>query len=227
MKIYLGNTHLSIENSLHRAGFDCVKISMTSGFHSFLSHYPDQALQGIFVLGLTVPEKVKRNWIMQLRLHYPQLAIIIVAQTSQIDLIHSLLQIGGDDWLSDSVRADEWIARIGVLLRRKYPEIIASKILNASPYQFSSFPNQVFREGQEIFLASKEYEVAYFLFSHLEQAVSRKRIFDVIWADSSHEMGRTVDTYVSRVRNRLGLKDGAYGYVLDQLYGYGYLLHRV
>lgn len=231
MKIYLADTDSQAfskaAHSLHRAGFDCEMVSAASGFHEFASRHPNSALKGVFLLGAGISDRSKRTWTTQLKKHYPDLVLLIVAGPEQIDQIQALLQIGVDDWVSPSAHAQEWIARIGLRLRQKYPDSMASRVLDVPPYIFTCFPNRVFREGQEIVLTAKEYDVAFFLFCHVGQTLSRQRICEMIWKRSLSETGRTVDTHVSRVRSRLGLKDGVYGFVLEQLYGYGYLLRHL
>ncbi len=231
MKVYLADTDTQslpkTVHSLHRAGFDCETVSMTSGFYDFAMHHPDTGLQGVFLLGAGVSGRSQRTWITQLKTHYSDLAILIVVDPVQIDQIHTLLQMGLDDWVSLSVHTHELIARIGLLFRQKYPDKVVSRTLDVSPYIFTGFPNRVFRHEQEIALTAKEYDVAFFLFSHLGQTLSRQRLCEAVWKSPFSETGRTVDTHVSRVRSRLGLKDGIYGYVLEQLYGYGYLLRHV
>ena len=231
MKVYLADTDSQTlsksMHSLHRAGFDCETVSVASGFHEFAAHHPDAALKGVFLLGMGISDRSRRTWITQLRSHYPDLAVLMVADPLQIDSISILLQSGVDDWVSPSTHSREMVARIGLLFRQKYPDYVASKTLDVSPYVFNFFPNRIFREGQEIILTAKEYEVAFFLFSHVGETLSRQRICEVVWKCPLSETGRTVDTHVSRVRSRLGLKDGVYGYVLEQLYGYGYLLRHI
>ena len=231
MKVYLADTDIQAlsksVHSLQRAGFVCETVSAASGFHDFAAHHPDAGLKGVFLLGAGISDRSRRTWITQLKSHYPDLAILLMAEPSQIDAINILLQSGVDDWISPSAHAREMIARIGLLFRQEYPEDMASRTLEVSPYVFTFFPNRVFREGQEIVLTAKEYEVAFFLFSHVGQTLSRQRICEAVWQCPLSETGRTVDTHVSRVRSRLGLKDGVSGYVLEQLYGYGYLLRHI
>ena len=231
MKIFLADTDTQflskVGHSLSRAGFDCETVSAASGFHDFSIHHPDASHKGVFLLGAGLSDRSKKNWIVQLKSHYHYLAILMVAEPVQIEAISSLLQNGVDDWVVPSVHTDELIARIALLFRQKYPDAVAASVLDIAPYTFTGFPNQVFRDGQSVSLTAKEYEVAVFLFRHLGQTLSRQRLCEAVWNCPLSETGRTVDTHVSRVRSKLGLKDGVYGYVLEQLYGYGYLLRHI
>lgn len=231
MKIYLADTESQtisrLETVLQRSGFDCETVSVHSGFQHFVTQYPDSQLKGVFLLGGDLSDRLKRTWTTQLKKHYGSLAVMALVHQDQIDEIFHLMQLGIDEWGSTAIRSDELIARLGVLLRRKYAGGMDFQALDAEPYHFASFPNKVVRGGQEIPLTAKEYEVALFLFRQVGQPVSRQTISEAIWKSPLSETGRTVDTHVSRVRSRLGLKDGIYGYMLEQVYGYGYLLLHV
>jgi len=231
MKVYLadtgGHTLSRVALSLQRTGFVCESVSAESGFNEFASHHPEPDLKGVFLLGVGISDRSKRIWVTHIRSRYPNLTILNMADPTGIEQIHALSQKGADDWISPSVHSRELIARIGVLLRHAYPDEVAAKTLEANPYKFTFFPNRAFREGQEITLTAKEFDVAFFLFSHVGQTLSRQLLCEAVWQSPLSETGRTVDTHVSRVRSRLGLKDGVYGYVLEQLYGYGYLLRHI
>ncbi|MBO4790167.1 MAG: response regulator transcription factor [Oxalobacter sp.] len=231
MKVYLADTGtkvlLKAVPNLMRAGFDCVSVNPTAGFHGFLDHHADGTVQGVFVLGDGLSARVRRTWVAQLREHYPGLGIIAVMVPGHVEEIHATLSAGVDDWVTSAVPHKTLVARIGVLMRMKYPEAVASRELDVVPYSFKPFPNRLFRQDQEIELTAREYEVARFFFSNVDQPVSRQRISEAIWHCPLDEAGRTVDTHISRVRSRLGLKDGAYGFVLEQIYGFGYQLKRI
>ncbi len=231
MKVYLADTGtkvlLKAVPNLERAGFGWVSVNPTAGFHGFWAHHAQGSVQGVFVLGEGLSNRVRRTWIAQLREHYPGLGIIVVMVPEHVEEIHDTLAAGVDDWVSPAVPHKTLVARIGVLMRLRYPEAVASMGLDVPPYSFKPFPNRLFRQDQAIELTAREYEVARFFFSNVDQPVSRQRISAAIWHCPLDEAGRTVDTHISRVRSRLGLKDGAYGFVLEQIYGFGYQLKRI
>ncbi|MBL4951476.1 winged helix-turn-helix domain-containing protein, partial [Neobacillus sp. YIM B02564] len=56
--------------------------------------------------------------------------------------------------------------------------------------------------------------------------LSRTLIVETVWSGNPLGMSRTMDTHVSRVRNKLGLTPGR-GYRLSPVYGYGYRLDEI
>ncbi len=228
MKIYLvepdGLSLAKLENILCRSGFDCELVPVHTGFQHFVAQHPDSQIKGVFLLGSGLSDRLMRAWVTQIKKQYENLAVMALIEQEHVDGIFQLMQLGMDEWGAAGIRSHELIARLGVLLRRKYAGDVEFQSLSVTPYSFSSYPNRVLRNGQEISLTAKEYEVALFLFNQIGQPVSRQTISEAIWKCPLSESGRTVDTHVSRVRSRLGLKDGMYGYTLEQVYGYGYLL---
>ena len=91
--------------------------------------------------------------------------------------------------------------------------------------KFGSIDNRFVSDGKEIVLTAREFELASLLFAHIGQPLSRLTLEETVWPDNENELSRTVDTHVSRVRNKLGLHEGS-GFSLQQVYGYGYRLVR-
>ena len=80
--------------------------------------------------------------------------------------------------------------------------------------------------GDKIFdLTIKEFDLSLFLFKHLGQLLSRGHILESIWGRSPELNTRTVDTHMSRIRNKLELSQES-GFKLSSVYFYGYRLER-
>ena len=121
------------------------------------------------------------------------------------------------------VRLRELVTRVSLAIRRAYPSEYAAAITTVGPFVFSRYPNRVMRDGKEIVLTAREFELALLLFTHIGQPLSRLTLEETVWPDNANESSRTVDTHVSRVRNKLGLHEAS-GFCLQQVYGYGYRL---
>jgi DNA-binding response OmpR family regulator len=64
------------------------------------------------------------------------------------------------------------------------------------------------------------------LFQHLGRPVSRAHILSTVWKQSVGIPSRTMDTHMSVLRSKLGLRPDQ-GYRLTPIYGYGYLFERL
>ena len=65
-----------------------------------------------------------------------------------------------------------------------------------------------------------------YLFQNPGKLFSRDHLLNRIWGISAEVDTRTVDTHMSRLRKKL-LLDGARGWKVSPVYGYGYRFDRV
>ncbi len=159
----------------------------------------------------------------------PVLAVID-ASGFQSEALLNWLAVGIDDYLVQPVRRQDLILRVEVLLRRAWPEKMRLAQTQCGPFVFDTASGIVRRDGRLIELAHKEFELALLFFRHLNQPLSRATLLERLWSGESEmraaSNSRTVDTHVSRVRNKLGLQDGT-PFRLVPVYGYGYVLEQV
>lgn len=228
MRIFLADADIlsasRLERPLSMAGFACETFASQKKFSDFLSRHP--GMKGLLVVGAGISDELKPVWIGQLREFAGSWPVLVVADVEKRDAIVSLGQTGMQDYICLPVRPRELVTRVSLLVRQAYPDEYAANVLVNGPYVFFRFPNRVLFAGKEIVLTVKEFDLARLFFEHIGQPLSRLTIRETIWSSSENESGRTVDTHVSRVRNKLGLTEEN-GYTLQQVYGYGYRLVRI
>jgi DNA-binding response OmpR family regulator len=124
------------------------------------------------------------------------------------------------------VSAGVLLARVGSLLRRAY-QINTSAVKEIfEEYEFDLGARHVVVRGTAVAVTQKEFDLALLLFQHLSRPLSRAHILDVIWKRATDIPSRTMDTHVSVLRTKLGLRPEN-GYRLTPIYGYGYRLERI
>jgi DNA-binding response OmpR family regulator len=79
---------------------------------------------------------------------------------------------------------------------------------------------------QTIALTQKEFDLGLLLFKNMGRPLSRAYILESVWATETEVSSRTIDTHISRVRNKLQLQP-EYGFRLVPVYGYGYKLEKI
>lgn len=226
MKIFLSDVDDLAVSTLVRplaiAGFSCEKYVVSEKVSGIWPlHSVDE--MGVVILGAGLGDFLKRNWIQHFREAGFSLPILVITEQENRDFLMSFYQAGMTDYVCVPVRTKELITRVNLLIRQTYPVEYARHVFRNDKFEFSRFPNRVMHDGKEIALTIKEFELACLLFRHIGQALSRVTIEEAIWPSSRNELSRTVDTHISRVRNKLDLKEEN-GYRLQQVYGYGYQL---
>jgi DNA-binding response OmpR family regulator len=148
----------------------------------------------------------------------------VLFMTRASDAAHR--DIDADDHLVKPVSAAALLARVGVLLRGAFHrEPMAEKEVFGE-YEFEPGAKRVHVRGNAVTLTHKEFELALLLFKHLSRPLSRSHILDAIWKQAAAIPSRTMDTHVSMLRSKLGLRPEN-GYRLMPIYGYGYRLERI
>ncbi|MCV9992573.1 winged helix-turn-helix domain-containing protein, partial [Burkholderia pseudomallei] len=117
------------------------------------------------------------------------------------------------------------LARIDSLLRRAYSLNAETAVREFGPYRFDANLKQAYVGDQPVNLTMKEFELALLLFQNLDRPLSRAHIVDLIWKQAADIPSRTLDTHMSMLRAKLGLRPGS-GYRLTPIYGYGYRPER-
>jgi DNA-binding response OmpR family regulator len=155
-----------------------------------------------------------------------RLPVLFMTNRSRETDIAAMLNSGADDYVVKPVSEPVLIARVGSLLRRAYQLSPPAPKETFGAYEFDLKARQASINGRPVALTQKEFELALLLFQHLSRPLSRAHILDVIWKQSTDIPSRTMDTHVSMLRSKLGLRPEN-GYRLTPIYGYGYRLERV
>lgn len=155
-----------------------------------------------------------------------RLPVLFITGHSRETDISSMLDAGADDYIIKPVSPVVLRARVKSLLRRAYqiPETSTREVFDDIEFDLAS--QTVFVRGVPIVLMQKQFELALLLFHHISRPLSRAYITEVIWKQAFNVQTRTIDTHVSTLRAKLGLRPEN-GYRLTPIYGYGYRLEKI
>jgi DNA-binding response OmpR family regulator len=156
----------------------------------------------------------------------PELPVLLLCQAGDLAGIAAGMAGGASDYLLKPLRRTELSIRVDVLLRRAYPAQRNVEVLQFGPYGFALQTAQLTRDEHVIEVTQKEFDLALLFFRHLGRPLSRAFILESVWAREPDVPSRTMDTHVSRVRSKLGLRP-EHGYRLAPVYSYGYRLEHI
>lgn len=113
--------------------------------------------------------------------------------------------VGADDYIAKPIKPRALISRINAILKRNSmtDEVVDNK-LEAGDLIIDREAFLVFRRGEKIVLAKKEFELLYMLASKPGRVYTREAILKNVWEDSVIVTNRTIDVHVRKLREKLG-----------------------
>jgi DNA-binding response OmpR family regulator len=109
-------------------------------------------------------------------------------------------QAGIDDYLVKPIDLDELALRIGALLRRA--RIAAARKLTVGQLTLDADERTATLDGEEINLTVREFNLIYKLLSYPKKTFTRAQLMDEFWDGDSTSGLRTVDVYMTKLRNK-------------------------
>jgi len=206
---------------LEQAGF---AVSLFGSVREF--RRSDEVAMDLLLLDWQLPGESGIDFLRSLRSaeQGQRLPIIFLTGRGEEASVVEGLRAGADDYLVKPARSAELVARIEAQLRRQAPAELAV-VEHFAPFRFVHAQRQLLCEGEPVALSSREYELLWFLFQRAGRIVGRDTLLREVWKLGPEVNTRTVDTYVSRLRKRLGL-NGESGWRLSGVYQHGYRLLR-
>ena len=162
----------------------------------------------------------------RLREHWPELPLLLLCGRAPDAAVRTELATRPADVLLTPLRKSELLLRLQLLMDRYRPGHSHGEVIVCGRYEFLIGRSQVQIDGQSITLTQKEFELALLFFRHLGRPLSRAYIHETVWSRDAELSSRTLDTHVSRVRNKLGLKPAS-AYRLVPVYSFGYRLEQI
>ena len=149
--------------------------------------------------------------------------IMLTARAEEGDLI-SGLDAGADDYLTKPFSANELLARIRALVRRRAPEALDSAV-EVGALTINPATRRVTSRGREVKIGATEFKLLHFLMTHPERVHSRAQLLDRVWGDHVFIEERTVDVHVKRLREALAAVSCQH--MIETVRGAGYRLTHV
>jgi two-component system alkaline phosphatase synthesis response regulator PhoP len=113
--------------------------------------------------------------------------------------------VGADDYIAKPIKPRALVSRINAILRRNAPaEDTTDNKLEIGDLVIDREAYLVFKNGEKVVLAKKEFELLYLLASKPGKVYTREIILKNIWEDSVVVTNRTIDVHIRKLREKLG-----------------------
>lgn len=133
--------------------------------------------------------------------------IMLTAKDSEIDKVLGL-ELGADDYVTKPFSNRELIARVKANLRRKSKSPANEEEKDKSEIDLGGLIIHedayiVSKNGVEIELTHREFELLHYLAKHLNQVATRENLLSTVWGYDYFGDVRTVDVTVRRLREKI------------------------
>ena len=158
----------------------------------------------LIIMEIDLPDKSGLNLCQDIRRDSNVGIIISTNNKEEIKKILAL-EYGADDFLVKPYNILELKARMKSLFRRVQGASDDSKnsILEFNHFTINTIGRKLFKDGVEISLTGKEFDLLYILASTKEVVFSRKDLLEKVWGYQFYGDERTVDVHVRRLRNKI------------------------
>ncbi|MDB5477332.1 MAG: hypothetical protein JWP49_2843 [Phenylobacterium sp.] len=112
------------------------------------------------------------------------------------------LQAGGDDYLVKPYAFAELIARVLALSRRRETGSVAT-VLKVGDLEMDLIGRAVHRQGKEIDLQPREFQLLEFMMRHAGQSVTRTMLLEKVWEYHFDPQTNVIDVHISRLRSKI------------------------
>ena len=181
----------------------------------------------LILLDINLPDGTGFELCKELRRVSTVPVIFASARTCEDDKITGL-DLGGDDYLAKPYSLKELMSRVKSLMRRTYGFEVESAC-----YEFMAGEDnhivinpsnrQVIRQGKEINLSLKEYELLLYMAERKGQSLPKDKIISEVWGAFSEVEPSTLTVHIRWLREKLE-KEPSKPVLISTVWGVGYKL---
>jgi DNA-binding response OmpR family regulator len=206
----------SLRRGLEDEGYEAVATHTgEEGYYLATTQPPDAV-----VLDLQLPGRDGLQVLQDLRAQgFTRPVLILTARDSVEDRVAGL-DGGADDYLVKPFAFAELLARLRVMLRRSRTE--RELVLRADTLEMDLLARRVVRDGVEVILSNREYELLEYLLRHQGEVVTRDMLARDVWKEPAGPMTNVVEVTINALRKKVE-KPGEH-HLIQTIRGVGYTL---
>jgi DNA-binding response OmpR family regulator len=206
---------------LDRAGHQAVHVTDgQKALDAIAAEPPD-----LVVLDLMLPEVDGLEVCRRVRAQHPHLPVIMLTALGEADERIAGLEVGADDYVTKPFSPRELILRIESVLRRASAAPEPSGVLSAGAITVDTSARVATRNGAELLLTTREFDLLAYLMAHPGRAFSRAELMQHVWGWTFGDQS-TVTVHVRRLREKVE-DDPADPSLIKTVWGIGYRLETL
>ena len=188
----------AMERGLAEAGFACVRAA--DGVEGLDAARADAF--DVMIVDRMMPRMDGVALVENLRREGNATPVLFLSALGEVGDRVTGLQAGGDDYLVKPYAFAELIARVEALARRRETGSVQT-LLRVGDLEMDLIARAVRRQGKDIDLQPREFQLLEFLMRHAGQSVTRTMLLEKVWEYHFDPQTNVIDVHVSRLRSKI------------------------
>ena len=184
-----------IRMSLEKAGYSCTCAYDGAEAAELLEH----SRFDLILLDIMLPEIDGFELMEYIR--PTEIPVIFITAKARVEDKVKGLRLGAEDYIVKPFDTAELLARVDVVLRRYHKD---QAVFEAGGLVIDTCSMQVKKDGKEIKLTKKEYDLLLLFEQNPGRALYRDTIYEHVWGGEYQFGSKTVDLHVQRLRRKTG-----------------------
>ena len=156
----------------------------------------------VMIVDRMMPKMDGVTLIETLRREGDQTPVLFLSALGEIHDRVAGLKAGGDDYLVKPYAFAELIARVEALSRRRETGSVQT-LLRVGELEMDLIGRAVHRQGKEIDLQPREFQLLEFMMRHAGQSVTRTMLLEKVWEYHFDPQTNVIDVHISRLRSKI------------------------
>ena len=156
----------------------------------------------VMVVDRMMPRMDGVTTVETLRREGDQTPVLFLSALGEIEDRVAGLKAGGDDYLVKPYALAELVARVDALARRRETGSV-NTVLRVGELEMDLIGRTVHRQGKEIDLQPREFQLLEFMMRHAGQSVTRTMLLEKVWEYHFDPQTNVIDVHISRLRSKI------------------------
>jgi two-component system KDP operon response regulator KdpE len=156
----------------------------------------------IVLLDLGLPDGDGKDVIRKTREWSDVPIIVLSAREREAEKIEAL-DLGADDYVNKPFQVGELLARMRAAVRHRMQRHSEEPVVKIGGVEIDALRHRVTRNGTEIKLTRKEFELLAFLAKHPGRVITHKQILAAVWGPAHTEDTQYLRVYIGQLRQKV------------------------
>ena len=175
----------------------------------------DREKPDLIVLDLGLPDIDGVEVCREIRESHAVPIVVLSARGAEGDKVRAL-DVGADDYVTKPFGAEELLARIRAALRRSDAPAPPSEPIVTGGLTIDRERFRVMRDGEEVRLTPKEFELLTYLAQHPGRVLTHRAILKAIWGPNAVDQPEHLRVLVGSLRKKIESNPSAPKYILTE-----------